>query len=88
MHVTGFMRESLRLSACVYTVSLPSALAYQAYAVFGSDNEVSFAMPALSLTVIENTWKFPWRYFVGVLGMPGQTAYYGLKDISRPKSVS
>lgn len=77
------------LSTVINTLGLlPFISAYQAYAIFGNDKEASFSMPALSLTIIENPYNFPWRYFVGVLGMPGQTAYYGLKDISRPKVVS
>ena len=45
-------------------------------------------MPALGLTVLENPYNLPWRYFVGNLGMTGQTAYYALKDVSEPQKVS
>ena len=42
---------------------------------------------ALGLSVLQNRYNLPWRYFVGVLGMTGQTAYYGLKDICNPQKV-
>ena len=45
-------------------------------------------MPALNLSVLENTHNLPWRLFVGNLGMTGQTAYYALKDVSDAKPVS
>ena len=37
--------------------------------------------------MVQNKFNLPWRYYVGVLGMTGQTAYYGLKDISDPQEV-
>lgn len=45
-------------------------------------------MPALGLVIVENPHNFPWSYFVGNLGMTGQTAYYALKDVSDAKPVS
>ncbi|KAJ3504567.1 hypothetical protein NLJ89_g7871 [Agrocybe chaxingu] len=37
------------------------------------------------LSVIENPYNIPWSAFVGVLGMPGMTAYTGWKEYSRAK---
>jgi hypothetical protein len=42
-------------------------------------------MKGLSLQVLDNKYSLPWRYYVGILEMSGQTAYYGLKDIGNPK---
>ncbi|KAI0310798.1 hypothetical protein OF83DRAFT_1088127 [Amylostereum chailletii] len=58
---------------------------YQHYALFGDEKTSSLSMPALGLTVLSNPYNLPWRYFVGILGMTGQTAYYALKDTSNPK---
>jgi NADPH-dependent curcumin reductase len=38
-----------------------------------------------SLLRIENPLNVPLEYFLGVLGMPGATAYHGLLDIGEPK---
>jgi len=39
-------------------------------------------LPAdFDLTIVENEHKIPWSYFIGILGMPGYTAYYGLNRI-------
>ncbi|KDQ07302.1 hypothetical protein BOTBODRAFT_192510 [Botryobasidium botryosum FD-172 SS1] len=38
-------------------------------------------MPASRLEVIKNENHLPWSYYIGLLGMPGRTAYYGLKKI-------
>ncbi|ORY90230.1 NAD-P-binding protein [Leucosporidium creatinivorum] len=35
--------------------------------------------------VLENKENLPWSYYVGVAGMPGQTAVYGLKQIAKLK---
>ncbi|TFK55594.1 alcohol dehydrogenase [Heliocybe sulcata] len=35
--------------------------------------------------VLENKENLPWSAYVGTLGMPGQTAYYGWKEHSRAK---
>jgi len=37
--------------------------------------------PNSRLTVIKNENRLPWSYYIGLLGMPGQTAYYGLNKI-------
>jgi len=37
------------------------------------------------LTKVDAT-KVPLSYFLGCLGMPGRTAYFGMKDICQPKS--
>ncbi|KAJ3503200.1 hypothetical protein NLJ89_g8539 [Agrocybe chaxingu] len=37
------------------------------------------------LSVIENPHNIPWSAFVGVLGMPGMTAYIGWKEYARAK---
>ncbi|VDB92596.1 unnamed protein product [Peniophora sp. CBMAI 1063] len=61
---------------------------YQEYAIFRDSKEgadESAAMPALGITRLENRYNLPWRYFVGALGMTGQTAYYAFKDVSNPR---
>ncbi|EGO00257.1 hypothetical protein SERLA73DRAFT_160203 [Serpula lacrymans var. lacrymans S7.3] len=58
---------------------------YQQYIVVPSIGANSLAMQGLGLQVLENKYNVPWRYYVGILGMSGQTAYYGLKDITNPK---
>ncbi|KIP02444.1 hypothetical protein PHLGIDRAFT_122457 [Phlebiopsis gigantea 11061_1 CR5-6] len=60
-------------------------MSYQEYCFFGDAAASALAMPALGLTVLENPYNLPWRYFVGNLGMTGQTAYYALKDVSEPQ---
>ncbi|KAF8530096.1 NAD-P-binding protein [Hysterangium stoloniferum] len=52
------------------------ALEYQAYIVLPS---------ASGLRVLENTEKLPWSVYVGVAGMPGQTAFIGWKEFSKAK---
>ncbi|KAK1230320.1 hypothetical protein PQX77_006593 [Marasmius sp. AFHP31] len=42
--------------------------------------------PALALNVIDNPNKIPWSAFVGVVGMPGKTAYYGWKEFAHAKA--
>ncbi|KAH7927489.1 NAD(P)-binding protein [Leucogyrophana mollusca] len=61
-------------------------IAYQRYIVIPSINGNALDMEGLGLQIIHNKYNLPWRYYVGILGMSGQTAYYGLKDISRPKA--
>ncbi|KAG1866680.1 hypothetical protein F4604DRAFT_1778258 [Suillus subluteus] len=58
---------------------------YQRYSVIPSIDANALGMKGLSLKVLDNKYNLPWRYYVGILGMSGQTAYYGLKDISNPK---
>jgi len=58
---------------------------FQNYNVFPSMDSNTEGLRALGLSVIQNPFNLPWRYFVGILGMTGQTAYYGLKDMSSPK---
>ncbi|MBT2246281.1 NADP-dependent oxidoreductase [Sphingobium sp. BHU LFT2] len=42
------------------------------------------ASPASQLTVLQP--GAPWQAYLGVLGMPGATAFAGLRDIGRPKA--
>ncbi|PFH47748.1 hypothetical protein AMATHDRAFT_151392 [Amanita thiersii Skay4041] len=58
---------------------------FQQYAVFPDNPLAPWGMSGLNLKILENPHKLPWHYFLGVAGMSGQTAYYGLKDISSPK---
>ncbi|KAA1477768.1 NAD(P)-binding protein [Dentipellis sp. KUC8613] len=58
---------------------------YQKYNVFEARDGASISTPMGELTILANPYNLPWRYFVGILGMSGQTAYYGLKEISDPK---
>lgn len=58
---------------------------FQRFSVIPGTSSEPEGMPALGLQVIDNELNLPWRYFVGAAGMTGQTAYYGLKDISDPK---
>lgn len=44
------------------------------------------ATPGQTLNVIENSHNIPWSAYVGVLGMPGKTAYYGWKQFSHAKA--
>ena len=37
--------------------------------------------------VLENKENLPWSAYVGILGMPGQTAYYAWKEFARPEKV-
>ncbi|KAF8811014.1 NAD(P)-binding protein [Phlegmacium glaucopus] len=37
------------------------------------------------LKIIENSYNLPWSTFIGVLGMPGQTAYVAWKEYSKAK---
>jgi len=37
------------------------------------------------LTAIENPYNLPWSLFIGVLGMPGKTAYMAWKEYSQAK---
>lgn len=41
--------------------------------------------PAAHLQKIVNPLNVPLEYFLGILGMPGATAYHGLLDIGEPK---
>ncbi|KAM5544840.1 hypothetical protein V8D89_001738 [Ganoderma adspersum] len=38
-----------------------------------------------TIRLVENSAHLPWSLYVGVLGMPGQTAYYGWSEFARPK---
>jgi len=38
-----------------------------------------------SLRVLKNEEKLPWSLYVGVCGMPGQTAYHAWKEFAHPK---
>ncbi len=48
---------------------------------------MSLEMSGLGLKVLNNPHKLPWHNFVGALGITGQMAYYGLKDLSSPKPI-
>ncbi|KAF9264322.1 NAD(P)-binding protein [Marasmius fiardii PR-910] len=39
-----------------------------------------------NLNRIDNVHNLPWSVFVGVLGMPGKTSYYGWKEFARAKA--
>ncbi|KAJ7582223.1 hypothetical protein C8J56DRAFT_957260 [Mycena floridula] len=41
--------------------------------------------PPKALRVLKNDANLPWSLFVGILGMPGKTAYYGWKEYANPK---
>ncbi|EMD39221.1 hypothetical protein CERSUDRAFT_93269 [Gelatoporia subvermispora B] len=47
--------------------------------------EYIIARDTVRLTMIENKESLPWSVYVGVCGMPGQTAYYGWKEFSAAK---
>jgi NADPH-dependent curcumin reductase CurA len=38
------------------------------------------------LTKIDASARFPLSYYLGCLGMPGRTAYFGLNEVGKPKS--
>ena len=38
------------------------------------------------LTKIDASTRFPLSYYLGCLGMPGRTAYFGLNEVGKPKS--
>ncbi|KAK0201386.1 hypothetical protein DFS33DRAFT_1375047 [Desarmillaria ectypa] len=57
---------------------------FKKFAVFPTTTAMSLEMPGLGLKVLNDPYKLPWHYFVGALGMSGQTAYYGLKDLASP----
>ena len=52
--------------------------AFQKYAVLKN---------AKMFRVLENKENLPWSAYVGILGMPGQTAYYAWKEFARPEKV-
>ncbi|GAA5918260.1 hypothetical protein JCM21900_006617 [Sporobolomyces salmonicolor] len=51
---------------------------FKQYVVFDKDE-------ADKLTDLPNTEKLPWTTWVGAAGMPGQTAWYGLREIGKPQ---
>ncbi|PBK62200.1 NAD(P)-binding protein, partial [Armillaria solidipes] len=57
---------------------------FKKFVIFLTTTAMSLEMSGLGLKVLNNPHKLPWHYFVGALGMTGQTAYYGLKDLSSP----
>lgn len=40
------------------------------------------------MRLIQNPYNLPWSNYVGVLGMPGQTAYFAWKEHAHPVKVS
>ena len=52
--------------------------AFQQYAVLQN---------AKAYRVLEKKENLPWSTYIGVCGMPGQTAYHGWKEFSSPKKV-
>ncbi|CCO32505.1 hypothetical protein BN14_06565 [Rhizoctonia solani AG-1 IB] len=50
--------------------------------LFQEYNVISAKHPVL---VLENKENLPWSLYVGVLGMPGKTAYFGLDVIGKPQ---
>ncbi|KAI5118892.1 hypothetical protein M0805_002808 [Coniferiporia weirii] len=86
--ITGFgIGEVLRSESPIAKVGehVYGFMPYRHYTVFQSTDSSVSGLQALGLSVVTNEHKLPWRYFVGALGMTGQTAYYGLKDITNPK---
>ncbi|KAH8822869.1 hypothetical protein DL96DRAFT_1619606 [Flagelloscypha sp. PMI_526] len=61
-------------------------MAYQEYVIFASPTSSALGMTGLNLRILENKYNLPWHYFVGVLGMSGQTAYFAFNYITEPKS--
>ncbi|GJJ15254.1 hypothetical protein Clacol_009530 [Clathrus columnatus] len=53
---------------------------FESYLWYNMDAE-----QAAQLRVIKNDEKLPWSTYLGVLGMPGQTAYIGWKQYSQAK---
>lgn len=51
----------------------------QEYSVVADKSEISWFM------FLENKEKIPWSLYVGVAGVPGQTAYCGWKEFASPK---
>ncbi|KAF7375770.1 NAD P-binding protein [Mycena sanguinolenta] len=49
---------------------------HQEYSIFPNMQRLNF---------IEKNPKLPWTVFVGAAGMPGQTSYYGWKELSQAK---
>lgn len=49
-----------------------------------SEYQIFSAEAIKSLKVLENEEGLPWTTWVGAAGMPGQTAWYGLKKIAKP----
>ncbi|KAK0185514.1 hypothetical protein F5146DRAFT_1070476 [Armillaria mellea] len=58
---------------------------FKKFVIFPTTTAMSLEMSGLGLKVLNNPHKLPWHYFVGALGMTGQTAYYGLKDLTSPQ---
>jgi len=44
------------------------------------------AMKGEALAKIDASARFPLSYYLGCLGMPGRTAYFGLHEVGKPKS--
>jgi len=44
------------------------------------------AMKGEALAKIDASARFPLSYYLGSLGMPGRTAYFGLNEVGKPKS--
>jgi len=55
--------------------------------VYGNmDHQEYIIAPSLGQRmIIENKHNIPWSAYVGVVGMPGQTAYVGWKEFANPK---
>ncbi|PPQ64126.1 hypothetical protein CVT24_008737 [Panaeolus cyanescens] len=54
---------------------------------FGFEHQEYFIRKNMDgLEIIENPYKLPWSVFVGVLGMPGKTAFYAWKEYSHAKA--
>ncbi|TFY56026.1 hypothetical protein EVJ58_g7888 [Rhodofomes roseus] len=83
-HLYGFYGR-LRASAYQYTELLNAVAWYidfQEYSVYKDLTELRRAR------VLGNEQSLPWSAYLGVCGMPGQTAFYAWNEFSRAKKVT
>ncbi|KAJ3517329.1 hypothetical protein NLJ89_g582 [Agrocybe chaxingu] len=52
---------------------------------FFEHKQYSIRKDLTGLQVVENAYNLPWSVFVGVVGMPGKTAYMAWKEYAHPK---
>ena len=74
-HLYGRLRK-WPFSVFVNWVQSNTCTAFQQYAVLPNID---------GLTVVKNEEKLPWSVYVGIAGMPGQTAWCGWKEYAAPK---
>ncbi|KAM0326285.1 hypothetical protein ACHAQA_006883 [Verticillium albo-atrum] len=82
--VSAFVAKVLRSDTPEYAVGDEVASFYSQNAQYAVIPGPAFK--PMGLRKINNPHNFPAHYFIGVLGMPGATAYEGLFDIGKPKS--